>query len=208
MGSRKIIMGILVLVLLGAGAWWALADKDSQEVNASALGNAPPPPTVPPLPTLPVEGTRKNESVASPDKPPQDAVQAEDKTTTEKFALLFAGRANPDPALSKELEREVLYALDASVDHARFDVESVICREYMCQIVSFDRMMLPVDPRSLDPHQGWGSILKKVLFELKDTDMQNARTGARISLPRVRQIEYRHTGGGVVSYIEFGSEEP
>lgn len=201
--TRKVFIGPMVLILLVAGAWWVLTDKKSQESSAASNREAPPlsaPPV--PLPALPVVGRGKSDPVGSLDKPLQNTAQEQRKSTTE-VALKFAGRANPDPALSKELEREIQYALDTSLDHGRFEVESIVCRGYKCQIVSVDRTPPPVGAGPTDFRQGWGPNLTKMLHTLKDAWIQNPSTGARIGKPELEQLELLFSGEGIVTYIGF-----
>lgn len=207
MSSRKFFTGPIVLVILGAGAWWVLADKDSQENSAASVREAPPQ-SAPGSPIHSVEGTKSNDPIARLDKPPQDSAQSPGKPSTQNMALKFAGRENPDPALSNELELGIQKALDASIDRGRFDVESVICRENTCQIISVDRTPPPaISGRPPDLQNGWGSSLKNLLVQLNDAGMQNPRTGAWIDKPKMVQLEIMHAGE-IVTYLEFKERSP
>lgn len=153
---------------------------------------------------LPVEGTRSINPVASTDNPPQDAAQMHGRVSTKDTAQKFAGRENPDPDLARELESGIQKALDASVDRGRFDVESVLCRGNICQIVSVDRTPAPqVGGRPPDLRQGWGPNLERLFLQLDDAGMQNPHTGVRIDRPEMMQLEIWREGGGVVTYLRF-----
>lgn len=69
-----------------------------------------------------------------PNEVPPAASEAWSPSTLE-----FVEQADPDPALSQELESVVQRTLDAKLDRSQYDVESVKCRGNSCQMRSAAR---------------------------------------------------------------------
>jgi hypothetical protein len=181
-----IIVSLTLIFLLLAGAGWLLFGQSAEGELTSSRDVAPAsiPPSTAPMSPLPEEATADSRSVLSQDEPPQSVAQV-----LEGLRTTFVAQADPDPILSRELERALERTLALTTDRSRFDIESIACRGYTCQVLSIDR--IPPFPHVRGPpdlRQGWGAVLDKTMHQLKDSGIQNPHTGAPIGNVRLEEL--------------------
>lgn len=203
--SRMIAMGSLMV--LGAGAIWILSDRirNDQRVNAApisdgiAVGSAVESQEHEVSePAMPVSGASvPAQSAAIADAAAEVSVDVGPRGAEgwPVAALEFAEEADPDPALSRHLEVEIHRILDITLDSARYETRSAICRGLGCQVLTRDRTSGPMSvagPPSYD-------FIAPVLRGLSSAGIRSPATGEDIK-PR---LEFVRSTRGAPSGIEL-----
>lgn len=187
---------IVALVALGAGAWWLLSARGSQEardVDPPSVAGAPiegeaPAPVVPQSPAI-VANNSSDSSVTGtprgPDAPPAPV-------TWPARALEFAEQADPDPALSREIESAIHRAIDTTLDRSRYEVHSVTCRGQSCQILSV--------AQASGAGNQWPPAVAAIMRELMTASIRKPGTDMELK-PMLQALQQGGDHTGIVTMI-------
>jgi hypothetical protein len=149
--SRSSMIAIGALMVLGAGVIWILSDRtrNDQRANAapfsdrtvvgSAVEGQEHEVSEPPMPIPGVSVRAQTEAIADATGGVSVDVGPRGADGWPMAALEFADEADPDPTLSRHLEVEIHRIVDITLDRARYETHSAICRGLGCQVLTRDR---------------------------------------------------------------------
>lgn len=196
MGVRNSAIAVLVIVVFVAGVWWTASQRQKVSLNPGAVAPASEAIETPisEQPTsqaaVLAEGDASgNRPGTAPNEVPPAASEAWSPSTLE-----FVEQADPDPALSRELESVVQRIVDAKLDRSQYEVESVKCRGNSCQILSAARSSAGGPP--------WPAVLGPIMRQLSEAPARNPSTGADLR-PALQMVRKSPGEPGYVTMISF-----
>lgn len=202
MSVKTVFIGSAAIVLLGAGVWLVKSNGNPHD-GTTASNRETPFLSVPQDPVRPQLALEPSDEIVSADTSPKGDASNIGRRSAKVMALAFAGRENSDPGLSAELEFAVQRALATSIDYGRFDVESVICRQADCQVISTDRNPPTINAGGPpDMRNGWGPNVAKLMTRLNDVTIHNPGSGAPMEKAELLQVTQLHEGG-IVTLVRF-----
>jgi len=181
MSARSTALTVVVTAAVTAGIFWLLANRagtpansDATEIPDEATVVRLPPPPIPAEP-LAVESVS---TAKPPDESPPVAPAAAPRPWPQAVRS-FIDEVDPDPTLSRELERTVQSFLDSRLSRDTYEVESVTCRGSTCQILSVG------DSESGGPT--WSEVFAPILRDMSAASTQNPNTGAELE-PKLQSV--------------------
>jgi hypothetical protein len=197
---RNYTIASVALIMLGAGGWWVLSSRSSQD-NAAPAGPSSSrnsteevsrASTAPPAPVV----VDSNSSNSHAEEPPRGAATLPSAAVWPEHILKFAAREDTDPTLSKEIEYWIQQSINSIPESGSYDIQSIKCRAYNCQILSVNRASAAGN--------GWAPVLSKVLQKLDASSIRNPSTGVQLGQPMLESIEQiRGEPPGVVTVIAY-----
>ncbi len=184
--SRRYTIAGIALVATCAMTWWVSSGGGPQESQVSpapaqpevspAPSVTPPPP--PPLAPAVVDSSPTKDPVLemfSPKGKPQIPVKSVETP------LPTLDQADPDPALSREIEYVMRRSLEANLNKNRYEVESIECRALTCKILTVDRGP-PADspPPGTPPERAYLPTFAKLLKDVHEAAIRSPTTGAAL----------------------------
>jgi hypothetical protein len=202
---RNYAISLVVLISLGAGAWWALSDSTPPSVNGSSSVSssdsskqwASPDSAIPPTPAV----VEDNSTTSQVDEPQPKATPSSESVGWSTTTLAFSEREDPDPALSRQVESAIHRSAGAKMDPLRVEARSIECRGQTCQILLVSRA---TPAGSVSP-----TVVAAILRDLNDTSIQNLSTGAQVlstgaQVGRLTLQEIRTENAGLVTLLGLG----
>jgi hypothetical protein len=199
LNRRNNVFAALALVAIGIVIGWALSNFAPGGsvpalglIPADALATASPGP-----PTLPAPALPESESTTAPEAEAPAAVPSPERKPWPESARSFMDQADPDPALSRELETWLLRSVDTNLDRDSYEVESITCRGNSCQILSIGRRA--------NGGPAWSKVFAPILSDLGDASIRHPATQAELE-PRIQSIwmvPKSREEPGLISLISF-----